>query len=208
KPVTSPMPGTGPYMISSYARGKDVVLSRNPLFHPWSYAVQPPGYPNEIRWHFVSSSQVRINDVLAGKADYVNLTGVDETLTASLQRNHRQLFHIQSNFALAYAYFNTLQPPFNDVDVRQAVSYAVDRRKFVELNGGKLQVTEACQILPPGFPTYQPYCPYTDQTYVPNLERARELVDHSGTKGMTVGVWAPQAGTRPAEAGYFVSVLR
>jgi peptide/nickel transport system substrate-binding protein len=135
KPVTSPMPGTGPYMITSYKRGTDVVLSRNPLFHPWSYAAQPPGYPNEIRWHFVSSSQVRINDVLAGKADYVNLTGVDETLTASLQRNHRQLFHIQSNFALAYAYFNTLQPPFNDVDVRQAVSYAVDRRKFVELNG-------------------------------------------------------------------------
>ena len=208
KPVSSPMPGTGPYIIASYARGKDVVLSRNPVFRTWSYAAQPPGYPDEIRWHFVSSTPTQINDVLAGKADYVNLSGADATLTASLQRNHRQLFHIQSNFALDYAYFNTLQPPFNNVDVRQAVSYAVDRRKLVELNGGELQVTEACQILMPGFPTYQPYCPYTDHMYVPNLARARELVDRSGTKGMTVGVWAPHAGSRPAEAGYFVSVLR
>jgi YVTN family beta-propeller protein len=208
KPVTSPMPSTGPYMITSYARGKDLVLSRNPMFRPWSYAAQPPGYPDEIRWHFESSTQVQINDVLAGKADLVDLDDADETLTETVRRNHPELFHLQSSFALAYAWLNTREPPFNNVDVRQAVSYAVDRRKLVDLHGGKLQATPTCQILMPSFPTYQPYCPYTDQTYAPNLARARELVDHSGTKGMTVGVWAPQAGTRPAEAGYFVSVLR
>jgi YVTN family beta-propeller protein len=206
KPVSSPMPGTGPYMITSYARGKDVVLSRNPLFHPWSYAAQPPGYPDEIRWHFESSSQVQINDVLAGKADFVGVGGADETVMTNLKRNYPQQFHVRPSFTLDYAYFNTLEPPFNNVEVRRAVSYAVDRRKLVDLNGGKLQATETCQILPPGFPTYQPYCPYTDKMYVPNLARAQQLVDHSGTKGMTVGVWAPDIWA--ADANYFVSVLQ
>jgi YVTN family beta-propeller protein len=208
KPVSSPMPGTGPYMITAYARGKDVVLSRNPLFRPWSYAAQPPGYPDEIRWHFESSSQVQIDDVLAGKADFVGLGDADATLTASLQRNHPQLFHFQRSFTLDYAFFNTLTPPFDNVEVRRAVSYAVDRRRFVDLNGGSSQATEACQILMPGFPTYQPYCPYTNEKYVPDLARAQQLVDHSGTKGMTVGVWAPDLKIWAAEADYFVSVLR
>jgi peptide/nickel transport system substrate-binding protein len=208
KPIRAPMPGTGPYMITSYAPGKDVVLSRNPSFQPWSYAAEPPGYPDEIRWHFMSSINARIDDVLAGKADYVGLGDADETLTKDLQRNHSQLFHVQRMFQLDYAYFNTLTPPFDNVDVRRAVSYAVDRRRFVDLNGGRLLASEACQILMPGFPTYQPYCPYTNETYAPDLARARELVDHSGTKGMTVLVWAPDVRIWRAEASYLVSVLQ
>jgi hypothetical protein len=36
KPFRYPMPGTRPYMInpSTYATGKDLVLSRNPFYHP------------------------------------------------------------------------------------------------------------------------------------------------------------------------------
>jgi ABC-type oligopeptide transport system substrate-binding subunit len=43
---------------------------------------------------------------------------------------------------------NTALPPFNDVDVRRALNFTVDRRRFIdELSGIRARPT--CQILPP-----------------------------------------------------------
>ena len=39
------LPGTGPYKISRYQPGASLALVRNPYFHQWSYAAQPPATP-------------------------------------------------------------------------------------------------------------------------------------------------------------------
>jgi ABC-type transport system substrate-binding protein len=49
--------------------------------------------------------------------------------------------------------------PFNDIGVRRALNYAVDRGKVAKLVGSDAQPT--CQFLPPYIPGYQRYCPYT-----------------------------------------------
>jgi YVTN family beta-propeller protein len=210
KPFSSPMPGTGPYTISpsTYVKGKDLVLSRNPFYHPWSVAAQPPGYPDEIRFHLAPSIQAMVDDVLMGRADYADLDKADATLTEKVQRNYQQLFHSQPSFSLEYAYFNTRMPPFDRKEAREALNYAVDRRRLVELQRGMWHATEACQVLMPGFPAYQRDCLYTNSTSVPDLAHARELVDRSGTKGMMVGVWAPQFRSYDAVANYLATVLR
>jgi peptide/nickel transport system substrate-binding protein len=54
-----------------------------------------------------------------------------------------------------------------------------------------------CQILPPEFPGFRRYCPYTlhsgpgGQWEAPDLARARRLVAASGTSGAVVTVWVP-----------------
>jgi len=50
-----------------------------------------------------------------------------------------------------------------------------------------------CQILPPNYPSYTPYCPYTagpgHNTWTgPDLTKAKQLVQQSGTTGMKVVV--------------------
>jgi peptide/nickel transport system substrate-binding protein len=51
-----------------------------------------------------------------------------------------------------------------------------------------------CQVLPPNFPGYRPYCPYTrnptGEWKGPRLEQARALVGQSGTRGARVRVWS------------------
>jgi peptide/nickel transport system substrate-binding protein len=89
---------------------------------------------------------------------------------------------------------NTTRPPFDDVRARQAVAYAVDRGHLVDVFGGKNAAAPACQLLPPNFPGYQRYCPYTVRPTeggawtAPDLNRARKLIAESGTEGMRVDV--------------------
>jgi peptide/nickel transport system substrate-binding protein len=62
----------------------------------------------------------------------------------------------------------------------------------VKIAGGPQLAVPACQILPPNFPSYVPYCPYTTGPHTvwsgPDLAKARALVKQSGTFGMKVVV--------------------
>jgi oligopeptide transport system substrate-binding protein len=54
-----------------------------------------------------------------------------------------------------YIGFNTQKPPFDDVDVRRAFCYAIDKEKIMKIIF-KDTVTPANGILPPGLPGYNP----------------------------------------------------
>jgi peptide/nickel transport system substrate-binding protein len=109
-------------------------------------------------------------------------------------------------------YLNTTVAPFNDVRVRQAINYAVDRRKIVDIYGGAARALPTCQMLPPDFPGYQPHCPYStgppDAPYDgPNLIKAHTLAAASRTRGMVVTVTGANAPVSHAANSYLVEVL-
>ena len=56
-------------------------------------------------------------------------------------------------------FLNTRVPPFNRLSVRRALNYAADRAAAVQVEGGPDVARATCQILPPHFPGYKPYCP-------------------------------------------------
>jgi peptide/nickel transport system substrate-binding protein len=97
--------------------------------------------------------------------------------------------HPYNELQVQYLFPNTTQPPFDDVRVRQALSYALDRRRIADLAAAN----PACQMVPPSFPGYVPYCPQqsgpaTGPYQGPDVAKARELVAASGTTGMRVTV--------------------
>jgi peptide/nickel transport system substrate-binding protein len=95
----------------------------------------------------------------------------------------------------SFVFLNTRQPPFSSVKARQAVSYAIDRTRIIQLLGsGAGQGTVTCQLLPADFPGYQPYCPYTTPPHDgawhgPDLATGRRLARESGTTNVPVTVW-------------------
>jgi peptide/nickel transport system substrate-binding protein len=111
-----------------------------------------------------------------------------------------------------FIFLNTRLPPFDDVRVRRALSYAADREAVVRALGGADRAQPTCQILPPNFPGYRPYCPFTlrpsraGSWSAPNLATARRLVAASGTAGATVTFWIPP-NHRP-EGAAAVALLR
>src|SRR5262249_10577330 len=95
---------------------------------------------------------------------------------------------------------------------RQAVNYAFDRAATLAIRGGPQAGRVTCQFLPPNFPGYQPYCPYTvdpnAQTGAwtdPDLEKAAHLIDRPATSGQRVEVWA--ASYTKQYAPYVVDLL-
>jgi YVTN family beta-propeller protein len=192
-PATIPRPATGPYMIGEYRSATKFTLVRNPQFHPWSYAAQPGGYPNEIEWTLKSDATNAVHDVLAGATD------ADERASAAadfatLLRTSVDHFHSDFTARTGFLFLNTRIAPFDHVDVRKAINLAVDRNRIVDLVGGASSAAPTCQVLPPNFPGYRRYCPYTanptpDGAYHgPDLPKARALVDSSHTRDTPVTV--------------------
>ncbi len=216
-----PLPATGPYMIASYDPRRGLRLVRNPHFHEWYEAAQPDGYPDEIVWRFNVLPSAQRRSVEQGKADLANDTGEADrglfpplSLLSSLQTRHASQLHLDQAIQTYYVFLNTRVPPFNNVKARQAVNYAVDRDRMVNLRGGPELAQPSCQVLPPNVNGYRRYCPYTteqspDGSYVgPDLAKARQLVTESGTRGQRVTVAGIVGIFEPHGGDYLVSVLR
>ena len=208
------LPATGPYLTQSFVPRHSWTLVRNPRFRPWSDLAQPPGYPDRIILRLDIPPGTAAAAVEHGRAD-VLLSPSPAQLPTLATRYVGQL-HFGPLGATIGLVLNTRVWPFNTLAARQALNYAIDRNKLIQLIGGPLTAQPTCQILPPGLPGYQPYCPYTlnprpvGMWTAPNLAQAEHLVSVSGTRGAKVTVITGAFGTKiPVQATgrYLVSVL-
>jgi YVTN family beta-propeller protein len=211
-----PIPGTGPYRVASadFRRGGSVRLVRNPYFRVWSADARPDGYPDEIR--FLREHEGGLAEVERGDADFGAFGALPGELLKDLLTKYGGRLHDETVPVTFWVFLNTRVPPFDDVRVRRALNFAIDRGEIVALAGGAPFAAPTCQILPPVFPGYRPYCPYTlgpnaAGTWIdPDLARAKALVADSGTRGMRVEFVVPGCCNplTPKIARYFVGVLR
>jgi peptide/nickel transport system substrate-binding protein len=209
------VPGTGPYMLEGPMTDNGLVLVRNEHFRQWSVAAQPDGNVDRIEWSFGGTSEEHIDAVANGEADYL-LDGPPLSRVEDLGVRFAGQLYVHPAREATYLTLNTALPPFDDVDVRRALNLSVDRRRVVEIWGGPASAKPTCQILPPNFPGYEPYCPYTidpgaeGQWTGPDLETAERLVRRSGTAGTRVTFWYPRGfdGTFRVMAEYFVHLLK
>jgi len=207
---TIPVPGTGPYMIVSYDPQKALILKRNPYFKVFSPDAQPDGYVDEIDFDFGITDENAITAIENGQFDYEFDAAPADRLAEISTRFFSQI-HISPLLADYYAPMNVNIPPFNNLNARLAVNEALNRRDAVQIYGGRNLAVASCQILPPGFPGYQPYCPYTAGAgpvwRAPDMAKAQALMAKSGMAGQKVTVITDDLGVDPALGTYLASVL-
>jgi peptide/nickel transport system substrate-binding protein len=208
---TKLIPGTGPYMFSSYNPNRQLTMVRNPHFKQWSRAAQPAGYPDRITYSFGLTVEAQITAIQNGQADWT-LEAPPADRLGELGRNYAKQVHINPLTAFWYVPMNTRLPPFNKLKARQAVNYAIDRRATVNLFGGPNLATPSCQVLPAGFPGHKPYCPYTKNPGTrwsgPDVAKAKRLVKESGTAGQKVVIVTPDDEVNKDMGVYLQSVLK
>jgi peptide/nickel transport system substrate-binding protein len=178
-------PGTGPYMWKSYNPNTQAVLVRNPYFHVWDATAQPEGYPNEIIEKFGLQVSDEVRAVQNGQANevYDGDQIPSDQLSQLNSPKYASQVHVNTLTADWYFALNTRRPPFNNLQARQAINYASNRAALIKIAGGSSLAVPTCQILPPNFPGYTSYCPFTAAPNPstgawsgPDLARARRLV--------------------------------
>ncbi|MDX6546523.1 MAG: peptide/nickel transport system substrate-binding protein [Gaiellales bacterium] len=188
----NPPPGTGPYMWKSYDPQHEAVLVRNPFFKVWNAGTQPDGMADEIDYKFGLTVEAEVTQVENGQADWVFDPPPSDRLN-ELSTQYSNQVHVNPLTAEYYFALNVNIPPFNNQKARQAINFAADRSAYVKIYGGPSLAVPTCQVLPPNFPGYKPYCPYTTNPgdgvwHGPDLAKAKQLVAESGTKGAKVAV--------------------
>jgi len=182
-----PIPSTGPYRISQTKWPREFTLARNRYFEPTETV--PATNPDRIVVSVVKEAKAALDQLTAGDADYAAVPIASAALEQARRKNRLQL-RAYTDASTHYFFMNTTLRPFNDVRVRRAVNYALDRRELVEIFGGQAVASE--NILPPLYPSYRRH-----DLYPYNLARARALVRQAGARGARVTIYAP---TQPVHA--------
>jgi peptide/nickel transport system substrate-binding protein len=207
---TKALPGTGPYMISRYVPNQEIDFVRNPHFKEWSHEAQPEGYPDKMVLKIGLTTEDETTQVLNGQADWMYDQPPADRLQEVAQKAPSQV-HLHPTPQMYHMPINVNVAPFNNVKVRQALNFATDRKAIQTIWGGPQLAIITCQILPPDFPGYEPYCPYTKNPgttwSAPDMAKAQQLVDESGTKGQKVTIILTPDSQTKAIGAYFVSLL-
>jgi peptide/nickel transport system substrate-binding protein len=188
---SQPLPATGPYEIALDTK-REVRLVRNPYFREWSHAAQPDGYPDQIVWRTGGTVDAAVSAVERGQADYT-LDPPPSGRLGEVRTRFASQLNVSPTDEVTFLGLNTRAPPFADVRVRQALSYAIDRAELARRLG--LDSHPVCQMLPQFIPGHRPYCPYTlsPTTHgawrAPDLGKARALIAASGTRGTPITIW-------------------
>ncbi|QDZ15387.1 ABC transporter substrate-binding protein [Humibacter ginsenosidimutans] len=207
---TTPIPTTGPYYFASYSPNKALVMKRNRYFHSWSKEAAPVGYPDEIDETFGLTAEAEVTAVENGQSDWMYDTPPSDRLS-EISTKYASQVHVTPLTAMWYLALNTNIAPFNNESARQAINWAVDRAAIVKLYGGSSLAAPACTILPPDFPGHKDFCDYTKgggSTWsAPDLTKAKQLVQQSGTAGQSVGVVVQNDSVNKGIGLYLVSLL-
>jgi peptide/nickel transport system substrate-binding protein len=182
KDTESPPPAAdGPYYISAYKPSRSFTVLRNPHYTPIPGI--PTGNPDKITAIMTNDLAQSAQYIESGAYDYDENTLPTDRLK-QLQSKYGSQIKLWRTPSTYYFAMNQRIAPFNNIDARKAVNYAINRQTLVNLRGGLGVPT--WNFLPPTYPQYKKITP---TPYPYNLAKAKQLVQQSGTKGMTVGVY-------------------
>ena len=137
--------GTGPFMVKTWNHNAQMVLVPNPHYYGNKTKL------TEVDMLFVKDNSTAFKSYSAGQYSFIwNLTPQDQLQAKSLQGFMRVPL-LQTDLM----FFDNARAPFNNVAVRQAFAYAIDKPTLVHAVL-KDSVTAAQTIIPPGMPGYQP----------------------------------------------------
>jgi len=116
--------GSGPYMLKEWIRGDRVIYEANPTY--WG---TPPAIPNLVfRWS--EQSAQRLLELQSGEVDGIDNPAPEDF--ATIEGDANLALYARPPLNIFYIGFNHNVAPFDDVKVRQAIAYAIDRERIVD----------------------------------------------------------------------------
>jgi oligopeptide transport system substrate-binding protein len=136
--------GNGPFTLKAWTKGSDMTLAPNPSYYEGAPKLQ------NLNFKFIADDATSFANY---QADEIDISSVPPPEIAGVRNNPQfQDQVVQSPQLATYMFgFNTTKPPFDNVKVRQAFAYAINRKALTDqvLNGVP---APAYSFIPPGMP--------------------------------------------------------
>jgi peptide/nickel transport system substrate-binding protein len=150
-----------------------------------------------ISWRFEQEAGTAFDQLETGEIDLMTDEPMPEDLEFLAATDPDRVAQWPRSFVV-YVGMNRSKPPFDDVRVRQAVNFAIDRREVLDRMDAPATQPWTCQILPPNFQGYEPFCPFTLDAgsgfwSAPDLDSARALMEEADAMGKRVTLWVSEA---------------
>ena len=175
--------GTGPFELDSWARGDRVTLKANPDY--WGEKSKI----DQLVFVAIADPKARATALENGEIDGFDLVGpadIQPLKDAGFQIVNRDAFNV------LYLGMNQAVKPLDDIRVRQAIAYAIDKQKVADAS------------LPPGTKVADEFMPdlvngYADDVtkYDYDPTKAKDLLKQAGAEGATIEFNYPSDVSRP-----------
>lgn len=174
--------GTGPFMLSYWQRGTQLVLKRNPYY--WG----PKPKLSQVTFIPIVQSSERATDLESGT---VNMVINPQPVDLSQIKSSGDTVAMQAGPHIWWIGMNLLQKPFSSMLVRQALNYAVSKKAIIQDILYKTGVA-ADQPLAPSQLGYNPNV----NAYHYNPSKAKQLLKEAGyPHGFTATMLVPTSGS-------------
>lgn len=165
--ITTRPIGAGAFKLVRHTKGASVELRR------FDHYFEGRAYVDNLRFDIHSTPALALEAFTAGRVHHLKLDAAQEEKLATYP-TYSSLIEEVSDASLAYCAMMTDKPPFNNVLVRQAVSFAVDMDRYItDQLGGKARKA------------YGPIAPEELEAqdrlvYQPSIDKARTLMRQAG----------------------------
>lgn len=163
--VTKPV-GTGPFTFDEYVQGDHLTLRKNP-----NYWDKGKPYVDELRVRIFTDPQSMLTEFEAGTLDLALQPTLNDWVRVQKDGRAQALLNQNSGNYMGAA-FNTTQPPTDNKLIRQALQFALDRRRVADTIW---QGVERPLILL-WYPSSPAYDAAKNNTYAFDLDKARSLL--------------------------------
>ncbi|MFF7902266.1 ABC transporter substrate-binding protein [Streptomyces sp. NPDC088817] len=182
---------SGSYKFESYSEGKQVVLVRN---ENWDAKSDPlrTQLPDKIVVNMKVNPETIDKDVLAGDAIDLVGTGVQASTQAQVLSDPKKRANTDNTFGgrLVYMAINTKVAPFDNVECRKAVQFAIDKASVQTAEGGPIRGEIASTVLPPDITGYEKSDVYATADNKGDEAKAKEHLKACGKTSITTNISA------------------
>jgi peptide/nickel transport system substrate-binding protein len=187
--------GSGPFIFrkDEWKPGEKLVYVKNPKYRP--RAEPASGLAggkvvnvDRVEWVWIPDPETQLNALINGEIDMIEGVSHDHLAILEKDKNIRLIPGRTSN---QYVFrMNWLQPPFNNVKVRQAASYALNQEEFLQANIGDKRFYRVCKAM---FTCDTPLASTAgmDGLIEGNVAKARQLLQEAGYDGTLVVIPQP-----------------
>ena len=177
--ATKPV-GTGPFKFVEYTPGQRVVLEKNQEYYDKDRAAKI----DRAEIYIMSDASAVISALQSGQLDYAGVSAEN----ADLLKDDFTIYNAPQNMVQIFALNNSVAP-FDNIKVRQAINYVVDKQEIIKGAWGSFG-TQLYSNFSPVMGVY-----YNDQLtdmYTVNIEKAKALMKEAGyEKGFNMTIRVP-----------------